>query len=430
MIQFLRQLKANSFDDICAAIALFRPSAMQNIPTYIKRKQGLEKVDYLDDSLVPILKSTYGIMIYQEQVMQIAQIMADYSLGEADILRKAMSKKKKDLLLQEEEKFMARARKKGYSEATIKKVYQLMVKFAEYGFNKSHSVGYSIVSARMAYLKAHYPIIFMSNLLSIDMNDSTKAKKYFYECHKMHIDILKPDINKSEEKYKREDKGIRYPLANIKNVGLSATKSILEERKKQEFNSIYDFIKRCYGKSVNRKVIESLNDAGVFLSFGLNRKTVFENLDAILNYGELIKDLSEEFVLEPEIIPYDEYTNKEIMERELEIFGLYLSEHPITEIKAHYPNTISIDEIPKYFDKRISTIVYIDKVKEITTKKNQKMAFLVGSDEVSTIDLTLFPNLYEENKDLEKGNIVLVTGKVEKRFDKYQLIVQKIDKLK
>jgi len=282
----------------------------------------------------------------------------------------------------------------------------------------------------MAYLKAHYPIIFMSNLLSIDMNDSTKAKKYFYECHKMHIDILKPDINKSEEKYKREDKGIRYPLANIKNVGLSATKSILEERKKQEFNSIYDFIKRCYGKSVNRKVIESLNDAGVFLSFGLNRKTVFENLDAILNYGELIKDLSEEFVLEPEIIPYDEYTNKEIMERELEIFGLYLSEHPITEIKAHYPNTISIDEIPKYFDKRISTIVYIDKVKEITTKKNQKMAFLVGSDEISTIDLTLFSNLYEENKDLEKGNIVLVTGKVEKRFDKYQLIVQKIDKLK
>lgn len=430
MIQFLCQLKANSFDDICAAIALFRPSAMQNIPTYIKRKQGLEKVDYLDDSLVPILKSTYGIMIYQEQVMQIAQIMADYSLGEADILRKAMSKKKKDLLLQEEEKFMARARKKGYSEANIKKVYQLMVKFAEYGFNKSHSVGYSIVSARMAYLKAHYPIIFMSNLLSIDMNDSTKAKKYFYECHKMHIDILKPDINKSEEKYKREDKGIRYPLANIKNVGLSATKSILEERKKQEFNSIYDFIKRCYGKSVNRKVIESLNDAGVFLSFGLNRKTVFENLDAILNYGELIKDLSEEFVLEPEIIPYDEYTNKEIMERELEIFGLYLSEHPITEIKAHYPNTISIDEIPKYFDKRISTIVYIDKVKEITTKKNQKMAFLVGSDEISTIDLTLFSNLYEENKDLEKGNIVLVTGKVEKRFDKYQLIVQKIDKLK
>lgn len=430
MIQFLRQLKASSFDDVCAAIALFRPSAMQNIPTYIKRKQGLEKVDYLDDSLIPILKSTYGIMIYQEQVMQIAQVMADYTLGEADILRKAMSKKKKDLLLQEEEKFMSRALKKGYSEAIAKRVYQLMVKFAEYGFNKSHSVGYSVVSSRMAYLKAYYPEIFMSNLLSIDMNDSSKVKKYFYECHKLHIDILKPDINKSYGKYKREGNGIRYPLANIRNVGLTATKAILEEREKGEFKTIYDFVRRCYGKSVNRKVIESLNDAGTFLSFGQNRKTVFENLDAIINYGELIKDLSEEFVLEPEIISFEEYSSKEIMERELEMFGLYLSEHPITNLRVRFPNTVSIEDFPRYFDKTINTILYIDKVKEITTKKNQKMAFLVGSDEVSSIDLTLFPDLYSKYSEIEKGDTVLITGKVEKRFDKYQLVVQKIDKLK
>lgn len=430
MIQFLRQLKASSFDDICAAIALFRPSAMQNIPAYIKRKQGLEKIDTIDDSLIPILKSTYGIMIYQEQVMQIAQVMADYTLGEADILRKAMSKKKKDLLLQEEEKFMSRALKKGYQESIAKKVYQLMVKFAEYGFNKSHSVGYSIVSARMAYLKAYYPEIFMSNLLSIDMNDSSKVKKYFYECHKLHIDILKPDINKSYDKYKREEHGIRYPLANIKNVGITATKTIIEERKNGDFKNIYDFIRRCYGKSVNRKVIESLNDAGVFLSFGQNRKTVIENLDAILNYGELIKDLSEEFVLEPEITSFEEYTSKEIMEKERELFGLYLSEHPITSLKTKFPNVVSIEEFPRYFDKTIQTILYIDKVKEITTKKNDKMAFLVGSDEVSTIDLTLFPNLYTKHSDIEKGDTVLVTGKVEKRFDKYQLVIQKIDKLK
>lgn len=429
MIQFLRQLHANSFDDVCAAIALFRPSAMQNIPTYIRRKQGLEKIDYLDDSLIPILKSTYGIMIYQEQVMQIAQIMADYSLGEADILRKAMSKKKKELLLQEEEKFKARALRKGYSENLIKKVYGLMVKFAEYGFNKSHSVGYSIVSSRMAYLKSHYPEIFMSNLLSIDMNDSSKVKKYFYECHKLHIDILKPDINKSFDKYKREENGIRYPLVNIRNVGTTATKAILEERKKGDFKNIYDFIRRCYGKSVNRKVIESLNDAGAFLSFGQTRKTVVENLDAIINYGELIKDLSEEFVLEPEIVIFEEYSSKEIMEKEQEMFGLYLSEHPITNLKARFSNVVSIEDFPRYFDKVVQTILYIDKVKEITTKKNQKMAFLVGSDEISTIDLTLFPNLYDKHNDIEKGDTVLVTGKVEKRFDKYQLVIQKIDKL-
>lgn len=361
--------------------------------------------------------------------MQIAQIMADYSLGEADILRKAMSKKKKELLLQEEEKFKARALRKGYNENLIKKVYGLMVKFAEYGFNKSHSVGYSIVSSRMAYLKSHYPEIFMSNLLSIDMNDSSKVKKYFYECHKLHIDILKPDINKSFDKYKREENGIRYPLVNIRNVGTTATKVILEERKKGDFKNIYDFIRRCYGKSVNRKVIESLNDAGAFLSFGQTRKTVIENLDAIINYGELIKDLSEEFVLEPEIVSFEEYSSKEIMEKEQEMFGLYLSEHPITNLKARFSNVVSIEDFPRYFDKVVQTILYIDKVKEITTKKNQKMAFLVGSDEVSTIDLTLFPNLYDKHNDIEKGDTVLVTGKVEKRFDKYQLVIQKIDKL-
>ncbi len=430
MIQFLRQLKANTFDDVCAAIALFRPGPMKNIPLFIRRKHGKEKIDYLDRTLEPVLKSTYGIMIYQEQIMQIAQIMADYSLGEADLLRKAMSKKKKDILLKEEEKFTERATHKGYPLELVNKVYQLMLKFAEYGFNKSHSVGYSMVSCRMAYLKANYPKIFMANLLSIDMNDSTKVKKYFYECHKNHIDILKPDINRSQDKYIQEENGIRYPLTNIKNVGAMATKSILEERSHGPFEDLYDFMKRCYGKSVNRKVVESLNDAGVFLSLGWNRKTVAMNLDAIINYGELMKDLSEEFVLKPDILECSEYSTKEIMEKELDLFGLYLSEHPITELKSHYPKAISLNDLPLYFDKNVETIVYVDKVKEIMTKNSQKMAFVVGSDELSTIDLTLFPNLYEKNMDIEKGNILLVRGKVEKRFDKYQIVVETIDKLK
>ncbi len=430
MIQFLRQLKATTFDDICAAIALFRPGPMKNIPSFIRRKEGKEKIDYLDDSLVPILKSTYGIMIYQEQIMQIAFVMADYSLGEADILRKAMSKKKKDLLLKEEEKFTKRAIQKGYSKELVKKVYDLMLKFAEYGFNKSHSVGYSLVSYRMAYLKVHFPKIFMANLLSIDMNDSSKAKKYFYECHKNHVDILKPDINLSTSKYQMEETGIRYPLTNIKNVGITATKAILEEREKGPFQDIYDFIARCYGKSINRKTLESLNDAGVFLSFHQNRKTIDENMDAMINYGELRRDLSEEFVLKPEITPFEEYSAKEIMEKELDLFGLYLSKHPITELRNHYPKAIPLSELPQYFDKTVETIVYVDKVKEIETKKHEKMAFFVGSDELATMDFTLFPTLYQKYSFLEKGNILLVLGKVEKRFDKYQLVVGKIELLK
>lgn len=426
MINFLNQLKADSFDDICAAIALFRPGPMQNIPSYIKRKNGKEKIDYLHEDLEPILKSTYGIMIYQEQILQIAAKMADYTLGEADILRKAMSKKQRELLLTEEDKFTSRALKKGYDKQLVSKVYKLMLKFAEYGFNKSHSVGYSLVSSRMAYLKAYYPKIFMSNLLSIDMNDSSKTKKYIYECRKNNIEILKPDINLSMKNYYMEDLGIRYPLTNIKNVGITATTTILEERKNGQYKGIYDFIKRCYGKSVNKKTVESLINSGCFSIFGYNRKTLNENLDAIINYGELIKDLDEEFTLKPEIVLYDEYTNQEIIEKELELFGLYLSKHPITDVKINYKNIVSLNDLKNNFDQVIDTIVYVDKIKEVSTKKNQKMAFISGSDELDTIDIILFPDIYEKNKDIIKGDIILIKGKVEKRFDKYQIVVNKL----
>ena len=430
MINFLNQLKANTFDDICAAIALFRPGPMQNIPSYVKRKHGKEKVDYLDESLEPILKPTYGIMIYQEQIMQIAVIMADYTLGEADILRKAMSKKSRELLLKEETRFTERAVKKGYQAELVIKVYKLMLKFAEYGFNKSHSVGYSIVSYRMAYLKAHYPQIFMSNLLSTDMNDSSKIKKYLYECRKNNVEILRPDINLSGDKYNMEDLGIRYPLTNIKNVGTASARTIIEERRNGKFKDIYDFVKRCYGKSVNKKTIESLIDSGAFSVFGWNRKTLVHNLDAIVNYGELTKDLEEDFAVKPEIIFVEEYSTREIMERELELFGLYLSKHPISEMRVKYHKVIPINELSNYFDRIVETIVYVDKCKEVTTKGNQKMAFLSGSDELSTIDLTLFPVIYEKNKDITKGDILLLSGRVEKRFDKLQLVVNTVEKLK
>lgn len=427
MISFLKRLKVNCFDDICAAIALYRPGPMQNISTYINRKKGIEKVDYIDDSLIPILKSTYGIMIYQEQIMQIAQVMADYSLKEADILRKAMSKKKKELLLQEEKTFKSRSLKKGYNENVIDKVYSRMLKFAEYGFNKSHSVGYSLVSYRMAYLKAHYPKIFISNLLSIEMNDDSKCKKYIYECKKMGINILKPDINLSLNKYNEEENGIRYPLTSIKNIGTTGANFILEERKNGLFNNIFDFVKRCYGKVINKKVIESLIYSGVFDSFKYNKATLINNLDAIINYGELIKDLDEEFALKPEITIYDEYEDKLLMEKELELFGLFLSNHPVTNLKSKYDNCIDISYIERYFDKQINTILYVDNVKEINTKNGSRMAFLNCSDELSNIDVTLFPKVYETVPNIKRGDIIYINGKVEKRYDKYQIVCSKIN---
>ena len=423
MINFLRKLKVNNMDDIFAAIALFRPGPMQNIPTYIKRKEGKEKIDYIDPSLEPILKSTYGIMIYQEQIMEIARTMADYSLGEADILRKAMSKKKKEILLKEKETFTSRAIKKGYDEKLVDRVYELMLKFAEYGFNKSHSIGYSIVAYKMAYLKAYYPKNFITYLLSMEINDSNKTKQYIYEAKKNNIEILCPDINLSFKKYVIEENGIRYPLTNIKNVGIAATDHIMNERANGSYIDIYDFIRRCYGKSVTSKTIESLIYAGVFDSFGYNKKTLISNLDLIINYGELIKDLDRQFALEPEIIKYEEYSSKELMEKELNIFGFYLTNNPITELKLKYNNIINLSEIELYFDKIINTIVYVDKLKEISTSKGDKMCFISGSDEIISMDVVLFPKIYTQYKEIKQGDIIFIKGKVEKRFDKYQLVV-------
>jgi len=429
MINFLRKLKVNSMDDLFAAIALFRPGPMQNIPTYVNRKNGKEKIDYIHHDLEKILKPTYGIMIYQEQIMQIAQTMANYTLGEADILRKAMSKKKKDILLKEKEKFTSRAINKGYDSKLVENVYELMLKFAEYGFNKSHSIGYSIVAYKMAYLKAHYPQNFITYLLSMDINDDTKTKQYIYEAKKNNISILKPDINLSEKKYKKEDNGIRYPLFNIKNVGIAAIELILKERENGKYIDIYDFTRRCYGKSVTSKTLESLIYAGVFESFGYNKRTLITNLDLIINYAELIKDLDREFALEPEIIKVEEYTKKEIMEQELDIFGLYLTNNPVTDFKLKHSNIINLDELELYFDKIISVIIYIDKIKDVNTSKGDKMCFISGSDEVSTTDVVMFPRVYNKNDKLKVGDIILVKGRVEKRFDKYQVIASNIEKL-
>lgn len=427
MINFLKQLKPNCMDDIFAAIALFRPGPMKNIPSYIRRKNGEEKIDYLDNSLESILKPTYGIMIYQEQIMQIAHVMADYTLGEADILRKAMSKKNKELLLKEEEKFTHRSLDKGYNPELVKKVYSLMLKFAEYGFNKSHSVGYSFVAYKMAYLKAHYRKYFITNLLSMDSGSIEKIKLYIYEAKSYGINILRPDINLSNRDYIIEESGIRYPLSGIKNIGVNTINTILEEREKGLFTDIYDFIKRCYGKSVNKKVLESLILAGFFDSFRFNRHTLYNNLDIIINYGDLIKDMEPIYDLRPEITEVSEFNGKELMNYELELFGIYLSNHPITELKMKYHNTINLNNIEEYFDKIVHIIVTVDRLREVITKKQEKMLFITGSDELKQIDIVLFPKTYERYKQIKKDDIIIVTGKVEKRFDEYQVIANVID---
>ncbi|MEI3530263.1 MAG: DNA polymerase III subunit alpha [Bacilli bacterium] len=427
MMNFLRKFKPNDFEDIVASIALFRPGPMNNIDSYIKRKRGKQAVDYLDESLNDILKPTYGIIIYQEQIMQIANVMAGYSFAEADVLRRAMSKKKESVLLEEKEKFIKRSIERGYSETKATQVYDLILRFASYGFNRAHSVAYSMIAYRMAYLKAYYPKYFMKNLLSMVVGSTVKTKEYIYECKLLDIDILLPDINYSGNSYEVCHEGIRFPLSSIKNVGISAATSILEERTKGLYKDIFDFINRCYGKSVNRKTLESLIDAGVFNSFGFNRHTLKENLEAIINYGEIGDLLSDDESLKPLINRYEEYSKKELMNLERDTFGFYLSHHPVTEYRIKFNNLISLEQIDNYFDKNINIILYVDRKKEITTKKNDKMLFITASDELATIDVVLFPKFYTLGTNINVGDIVEVSGHVEKRFDKYQLVANALE---
>lgn len=427
MKNFLRKFKPTNFEDLFAALALFRPGPMDNIDSYIKRKHHVEKIDYLHPDLKPILDSTYGIIVYQEQIMSIAHILAGYTLGEADILRRAMSKKKEEVLLQEKNKFVTRSVERGYSLEVANKVYDLILKFASYGFNRAHSVAYAMISYRMAYLKAHYPLQFMKHLLNMHIG-SPKTKEYVYECKLNHIELLKPNINQSGLEYIVEQEGIRFPLTGIKNLGVNAVTTIVKERENGPFLDIYDFIKRCYGRSINIKTFQSLNSAGCFELFGFHKKTLAENADLIINYGELVKDLPEEYALKPEIEEVEEYSNQDLMEQELEVFGFYLSNHPVTEYRLKR-NTTLLSEIELYFDKTTTVIAYVDKIKDIITKNNDKMCFITGSDEITNLDIVLFPRTYEQYPEIKVGNIIQFTGKVEKRFDKYQLIVRSLEVL-
>ena len=427
MINFIKKLKPDNVEDIIASLALFRPGPMNNIDSYIKRKKGIEKIDYIHDDLYDILKDTYGIIIYQEQIMLIASRMASYTLGEADVLRRAMSKKKESILINEKEKFITRSIANGYDEKIATKVYELILKFASYGFNRAHSVSYAMISIKMAYLKANYSLVFMKNLLNMVIGNSIKTNEYIYECKKLNVELTKPDINISEDKYIQKNGKLFFPLNLIKNIGVGAVELILKERHKKQFDDIFDFINRCYGKIVNRQVIESLIYSGAFDSLNYNKRTLIYNLDVIINYGEIGSLLQDE--LKPIIEEKEEFKQEELMQYELDMFGFYITTHPITKYKIKY-NTLSINEIENEINKDVELVLLVNKVKENTTKKNEKMCFINAMDEVSNIDLVLFPKVYEKNQNINRLDVIHLFGRVEKRFDKVQIIVNKMEILK
>ena len=429
MKQFLSKLRPTTFDDIVAAIALFRPGCASSIDTFIRRKNGLEKIDYIDPSLKDILESTYGIIVYQEQIMQIANVMAGYSYGEADVLRRAMSKKKKEVMEGERDKFINRSIERGYSYETALKTYYFILKFANYGFNKAHSVAYSILSMMMAYLKAYYKEEFMSAILNSSIGIEDKTMEYVSECRKLDVNILKPSINISDVEYKKYHNSIIVPLSIIKNVGTLSAKEIIRKRESGEFKNFNDFVRRCYSDNINKKVIESLIDADCFSMFEYNHSTLHYNLDAVINYAMISKEIDDELISEPILEVKEEFDKSELLEREKNVFGFYLVNHPVTKYKCNYNNVVNSSDIAAYFDKYINVIGMIDTIKIVETKKLETMAFISLQDEFGVMQVTIFPKEYPKIKNINKNDIVFINGKVQKRMNSYQVILQNIKKL-
>ena len=425
MIKFLKELKPVCFDDIVLATSLYRPGPMDSIPEFLKNRANPDSISYINSTLREILEETNGIIVYQEQVMLIAKNMAGYTLGEADILRRAMSKKKEDILLKEKEKFISGSINNGYSRDVSEEVYNLILKFANYGFNKSHAVSYAMIAYKMAFLKTHFYSYFMLSLLTSSINNEDKTNIYISKLRSKDISVLSPDINISDSMYIIRDGNIYAPLSIIRNVGNNIANIIIREREKGPYLNFIDFVKRTYKNGINQRVLESLINAGVFLKFGYNRKTLIYNLDNIINYAELAYDSL--LIEEPIIDIVDEYSKDELIDLEFLSFGFYLSCHPVSKYKDNKSlNTLMLDNnINRY----INIILEIVNVKEVITKKNDVMAFIRGIDEYKQVELTLFPDVYKEYNDIVKHDIVNVYGKVEKRFDNIQIIVNKIIKL-
>ena len=430
MRNFLRKLKPNSLADIIAAIALFRPGAAVNIDSYVRRKHQEEEVSYLDPSIESITKQTYGLFIYQEQIMQVAAAYAGYSLGEADILRRAMSKKKLDLLKSEETTFIEKSINKGHSKEQAKEIFDLILNFAGFGFNKSHSVVYSIIAYKMAYLKCHYKTIFFANLLTNVIGSETKTSEYIMEAKSNNIEVEKPTIQNSENTYIVKNNKIVFPISNIKGVGSIVSEQITKAKEQGPFQDIYDCISRLYIEGIGKKTLEDLIMADLFKDFNYNRATLIYNLDSLFNYAELTKDIDPSLVMKPDIEIQKEFDNQYLLEKEKEVFGFYLSSHPTSMYQKDNPNCVPLNKINEYYDKTIDVLLLVEKVKTIVTKKGDNMSFITGSDETSSQEFTLFPKQFLQAPNIKKGDILKIRGHVEKRYNEYQIIIEKVRKLK
>ncbi len=445
MKELMRKMQPRVFKDLIALIALYRPGPLGSnmVDDFVKRKHGSVKIDYFHPKLEPILKETYGIILYQEQVMQIAQALADYDMAEADELRKAIAKKKPKLMNQHRERFIKGAVKNGVKKELAENLFDLIEKFGGYGFNKSHSTAYAMVAYQTAYLKAHYPVEFMTALLTQDMGNQDKTIKNIAECREIGIEILPPDINESQADFAVVDEKIRFGLAAVKNVGLKAVKAIIKEREKRgPFKDIIDFCRRIDKSKVNKKVIEGLIQCGAFDFSGISRARLFNGLDDILRsynsnnnnsyqlsiFGD--QEINAHIMDASELPEAEEWDEKEKLKREKEAMGFYITGHPLEEYRLEIKRFCScqIQDLYELKDKsNIKIAGVVGGIKTKRTKKGDKMANIILEDMTGSIEVVVFPDLFNRVFGILKSDDpIMVKGMVESNESSMKVIAQDI----
>jgi DNA polymerase-3 subunit alpha len=458
MKELVKRLQPDCFEDIVALVALFRPGPLQSgmVDDFVNRKHGRAKVDYPHPDLEPVLKPTYGVIVYQEQVMQIAQVLAGYSLGGADMLRRAMGKKKAEEMARQREIFLEGSKGRDIPEEQAGPIFDLMEKFAEYGFNKSHSAAYALVAYQTAWLKAHYPAAFMAAVLSADMDNTDKVVFLIDECRDMNLTVLPPDVNSSKIHFTvADEKTIRYGLGAIKGVGEAALKGIVEERASGEaFNNLFDFCRRVDMKKINKRVMDSLVKAGAFDSFsdesvldltGANKMAVLaiyrakleaslskamqvaeqhrKNADTGQNdmFG-FIEQTDEQQQEDEPLESADAWSDQHLLQMEKETLGLYLSGHPIDryveELARFIPKRINKLDAPeskgyKRNEVAVITAGLIVAIRTMKGKNGGRMALITIDDQTARLEVRVFAEVFEKYQDrIQPDKLVVIQGKI------------------
>lgn len=450
MKSVLTQLKPENLEDIIAVISLYRPGPMDSIPRYIENRHHPEKVTYKHPLLEPILKVTYGCIVYQEQVMQIFRSLAGYSLGRADIVRRAMSKKKKSVMEQERRVFIYGLTddsgailvdgciRRGIPEQTAKDIFAEMESFASYAFNKSHAACYALISYQTAYLKTHYPCPYFAALLTSVLDNSGKVAVYIDECSRRGIRVIPPHVNESDVGFTVHGSRISFGLMAVKNLGRGLIEKIIRERRSGRFTSFFDFCSRMYGSEMNRRALESLIRCGALDGLGANRRQMLLSVEAFLDFlsAEHSRSIEGQLDLfgmdadgastEPSLPVVSEFSPAELLEMEKQSAGLYLTGHPLAEyddvisaVHADRLNDIAANEDNTYYDgKRVDVFAIVSRIKLKTTKNSQQMAFVDVEDKYGTMEMLVFPNILQQFGGLlREGNVLRLNATVSSRDD-------------